>query len=99
MKVKQNKTGNAEKRKVQATLAVEKRMKTTGKGKIVKSRLAEMTAELDMRISDVQSLYMMVRLCICWRVLSKIKPKTAGTDSRYRASGVTRSIRTGRRPR
>ena len=58
-KRQQRRPADADKRKGQAAMAAEKRMKT--RGKTSKARLAELTAELDTRMADVQGLYTTVR--------------------------------------
>lgn len=62
-----NRTSGPSKHKAQVALAAEKHLKTSAaKGRNVKSRLAALTAELDTRVADVQSLYVLVRrYCHC----------------------------------
>ena len=57
---KQQRRTGSEKHKVQAGMAVEKRAKGV-KGRNVKARLEQLTAELDMRTAEVQNAYMTVR--------------------------------------
>ena len=52
---KRRQRSDADRRKSQAVAAAEKR-RTRSKGKNVKARLAELTAELDIRTAEVQDV-------------------------------------------
>ena len=99
---KQRKRASAndgDKRKSQAVVAGEKRMKTM-KGRNVKARLAELTAELDIRTAEVQDAYTKVRHNIRRRYLS-LKPGTCPDRSTATARPyrVHRERCPGRQPR
>lgn len=77
-------------------IVAEKRMKTIAKGKNVKSRLAELTAELDMQMEDVLSLYTRVRVYNYSFNTIHSEPLAGNTCSIQRTGGDTEGHCPGR---